>query len=96
VGGLGVGHWLLQGRRAILIASADLRRVLRADAISASVPAPSVDPVADPVPGYVASAAMTRFHTPACQLVGGKPDITPVTSADIAARGLAPCGVCGE
>jgi hypothetical protein len=45
--------------------------------------------------GWLAVPEGTVFHTSGCALVAGKAEAEPVTEREIAARGLAPCPVCG-
>jgi hypothetical protein len=85
---LGGSHWLLQGRRAVgrrrrVWMTAE--RARRAAARRAGAPVVTA--------GFVAGAAMTRYHRPHCPLVAGKPVAVAARGAHEQA-GRRPCGVC--
>ena len=40
------------------------------------------------------AAGATSYHRPDCRLVSGRGDVTYLTGAEVAERGLAPCRVC--
>ena len=54
---------------------------------------PARQPAAVPDGGAVVATAAT-FHDPACRIVDGRTDLTPMAPATAAERGLAPCRIC--
>ena len=69
--------------------------ITEATAAGSPSPAPSgTDPAPEPEPGGLwAVAGSGTFHRPGCLLLREK-SAEPVSSADVAARGLTACAVC--
>jgi hypothetical protein len=105
ISGLGTAGWLMAASRVVHLEAHDVMSQLRRQqlefggldvpAMEADLPAPV--PVPHPDAGgavvYVSGPGMTRVHASTCLLVVGKA-VSPVDGAEVAARGLQPCGVC--
>ncbi|WP_344605888.1 hypothetical protein [Sporichthya brevicatena] len=106
VSGLGTAGWLMAASRAVHLEAHDVMAQLRiqqqfndgtglGDAGAARGGAVEREAPVDPSGpfGYVSGPTMTRVHVASCALVAGKV-VSPVSDSEIAARGLARCGVC--
>ncbi|GAA0636025.1 hypothetical protein GCM10009547_45300 [Sporichthya brevicatena] len=93
--GVVMAYWLLIGVRTVHAGSSETSQVLRVETLDPRRRARVVSGARDSDVVFVATASMTRLHRDTCLLVRGK-QVSVVSAADAAARGLRLCGACNR